>query len=161
MNKAEKTVIGDINVFAIDIFSKQSDYKIGTIQFWINGICIGKEEDTYIKPNILALARINNLSRYRFLDFTLKSADDIFTQLSSSEKLNNKILLGFGETFDDYILYPFIFDGNIVFLWKFSQEKIDTTKEKSTNIKCDILKHSDFFSVLNECNELLNLPIKL
>ena len=154
-------IIGNKDKFGIEIFSKQHDYNVGIIQLWINNTCIGEKEETYIKPVLLALKRINNLSSYQLLDITVNDIDKVFNHILSNENLYTQTLLGFGETFDEYILRPYIHGSDVVFLWTFLPAESQIRKKKILKVEFGIVSSEYYFKILNECLKTIYPNLRL
>lgn len=156
MKKRNKDrVFGDQMEFAIKLSSYEPRWKIGKIQFWIKGICLGKDEETYIKPNLLALSRVNDLSSYPILDPQTNPLKTIFQNIFESEELYSLTLLGLGETFDEYILRMYMYETNIVAIWMVMPIEKKSKKMSYSNVQGASVKSKDFFRVLDKCNKKL------
>lgn len=119
-NQGTLLLMGNKEVFGIELHSEDRQYEIGVVQFWIDKHCIGKNEKTFIIPNLLAFSRINDLSQIKKLDIRRFSPKKIYRAILKSEHLYTKTLLGFGETFDEYVLRLYKYDSNAIFLWKYT-----------------------------------------
>lgn len=148
-------IIGDKRSFALDISINCSNPKLGVIRIWTDKIVIGEDEETFIKPNIAALSKIKNLSSYSRLDISYYSAEDIMNYILEDDFLYDQTLLGFGETFDDYLLRPYIFKDRVIILWSryLNRNKGDVISLSKVNyglVNCD-----KFYSVLEESTQLI------
>lgn len=155
--KVRKLQFGNKNSFAIGITSNFSDLKIGIIQIWINGVCLGKIEETYIIPNILALSRMQNLSSYSILNINNYSVETVFDNILSDKNLYDLTLLGFGETFDEYVLRSYMYETKIIFLWTFLPNEINKGKENIKKAQFGIVECDEFYTILEECKKKLNI----
>lgn len=114
---------GQKDKFAIEIYRNIENDMRGIIYIWANSICIGKNEDTYILPNIRALARVKNLSANEALNINFYEPKIIMKNLQTNDFLDSQTLLGFGETFDNYIIRAYIYLSNIIFIWSVYRSK--------------------------------------
>lgn len=147
-------IIGNKASFALEFSSGDTSNKIGMFYMWINGFRLGSDEETYIKPNFLALSRIKDLSTYSELNVDNKSAIAIFNYIKGSEDLNTATLLGFGESFDDYIIRPFIYNQSVVFLWSVFPNRSKGDTNSLTRVESGVIERDSFDAVLNECEKI-------
>jgi hypothetical protein len=155
-NNEQQILIGDKEKFALEIYSKQSYFQIGEVQFWINNVCIGKKEDTYIKPNIIAFTKLYDLSAYSYLDIAIREKEAVFNYVISNETLHSYTLLGFGETFDEYILHPYIFNSDVIFLWTTASNFNPATGSYS-NVQGAKISTNDFYQVMVKAKDILSI----
>jgi hypothetical protein len=149
-------IIGNENIFALD-FSSINSYRTGFFQIWINGNCLGENEETFIKPNLNALKRVKNLTGDLKFDVNNVSVQKLFNAILNDETISDQTLLGFGETFDKYILRVFIFESNVFFLWSLVTNKNIGLENGFTDPKCSIVSLPFFNNVLDECAEIIGI----
>jgi hypothetical protein len=110
-------IFGDINSFAIELEPGKPDPRIGYFLLWANDVHIGKREETFIKPNLIALSRVVDISDQLPLNIEKKTPEKILKKILDSENLYTKTLVGFGESFDRFLLRIFLFQKSVFIVW--------------------------------------------
>lgn len=146
-------LFGNKEIFAVELTTDDNICEYGVIRIWINGKCLGDDDTAYIKPNLIALARVKNLSRFEQLNVLKKRPGAVFKRIVKTDFFYSETLLGLGETFDKYILRLFIYDQYVVFIWVCSGRR-------NNELNCEIVPFMEFYGVLTKCQEIVdfNLP---
>lgn len=112
-------LIGDKNYFAIEFELININKSIGKFFLWISNKRLGKDEETYIFPNLKALYLIRDLSKNESINIFNHNKECILKCLfDENSDLYDMTLIGLSETFDYLDFYRFYFYNEfLIFVW--------------------------------------------
>jgi len=124
MEKLKSKIIGDKEVMAIEYrITQKKPYIMGNLILWMGGVYIGTFEEEQMLLNIAyGLERLaTNISSNERLNHLGK--DEIYHLLN---KNNQGHLVNLGEGFDDFLVYSYVTDNELNFIWNLLDEPFFT-----------------------------------
>ncbi len=150
-------IYGLMKNFAVEFEKVKENF--GFIRFWLNNFCIGLWESTYLKPVILSLNRIADYSAYEQLNTKTNTPKKILTHILKNEELFEYTLLGLGESFDPFEIRAYMYNGEVVFIWRLSKKITDDAAlsvYEPDIVYSGIINQENYYSILTRLEESIN-----
>lgn len=117
-------IIGNKETFAVELIIDENNSKMGYGKLWLQNSFLGTSEDLiYLNGYLISL--IDEIINSKEINFELENRNEIkiFEVLKSNSKKRSDYAV-IGSTFtDDFEIYSYKKDDNIIVLWKLMHEK--------------------------------------
>ena len=151
------------------IFGKESDFAIelgdsgsktlAPVRIWIGGVAIGTmDEETYLPSLVHQLNRILDYPPLLDTEWCQLQNNGLNYILSEDCPENGRFLVGFGESFDDFVLARYKSEKGVVFLIQATEHPFFTYDKFTPGERCQsVLDESSVYSAVLKLNSNLKL----